>query len=109
VRRVRELAPAFAATGNPIDLTPQCPPAAFAAAIGAVFEDPAFDGVVVINCGLDIPEFRTGVVKARAETGKPVTAFLLEVPRIEAGLREAGIPLLSSPERAVAAYRALTR
>lgn len=109
VRRVRELAPAFAATGNPIDLTPQCPPAAFAAAIAAVFEDPAFDGVVIINCGLDIPEFGTGVVNARAETGKPVTAFVLEVPRIEAALREAGVPLLSSPERAVAAYRALTR
>ena len=109
VRRVRELAPAFAATGNPIDLTPQCPPAAFAAAIGAVFDDPAFAGVVAINCGLDIPEFGAGVVEARARTGKPVTAFVLDVPRIEAALRAAGVPLLPSPERAVAAYRALTR
>ena len=107
VRRLRELAPAFAATGNPIDLTPQCPPAAFGPAIAAVFEDPAFAGVIVINCGLDIPEFGAGVAAARQATGKPVTAFLLEVPQIEAALRETGIPLLPSPERAVAAYRAL--
>jgi acyl-CoA synthetase (NDP forming) len=105
-RRLRELAPSFAATGNPIDLTPQCPPAAFGPAIRAVFEDRAFDGVVVINCGLDIPEFGAGVAAAWRATGKPVTAFLLEVPQIEAALREAGIPLLPSPERAVAAYRA---
>ena len=107
VRRLRELAPAFAATGNPVDLTPQCPPAAFGPAIAAVFEDPAFDGVVVINCGLDIPEFGAGVAAAQARTRKPVTAFLLDVPQIEAALRAAGIPLLPSPERAVAAYRAL--
>jgi acyl-CoA synthetase (NDP forming) len=109
VNRLRELAPAFAATGNPVDLTPQCPPAAFAPAIAAVFEDPVFDGVVVINCGLDIPEFGAGVVAAQERTRKPVTAFLLEVPRIEAALRDAGIPLLASPERAVAAYRTLLR
>ncbi len=105
-RRLRELAPSFAATGNPIDLTPQCPPEAFGPAIAAVFEDPAFDGVVVINCGLDIPEFGAGVVAAQPPSGKPVTAFLLEVPQIEAMLREAGIPLLPSPERAVSAWSA---
>lgn len=105
--RVRELAPSFAAVGNPVDLTPQCPPPAFPPAIGAVFEDPAFDGVVVINCGLDIPEFGAGVADAWRRTRKPVTAFVLDVPRIESALRAAGIPLLPSPERAVAAYRAM--
>jgi len=65
--------------------------------------------VVVINCGLDIPEFGAGVAAAQVRTRKPVTAFLLEVPQIEAALRDAGIPLLPSPERAVAAYRTLMR
>lgn len=102
--RIRELAPPFAAVGNPIDLTPQCPPQNFAAAIAAVFEDNAFEGVVVINCGLDIPEFGLGVAEAQRRTRKPVAAFLLDVPRIEGELRTAGIPLLPSPERAVAAY-----
>jgi len=106
VRRVRDVAPPFAATGNPIDLTPQCPPASFPDAVGAVFDDPAYDGVVVINCGLDIPQFGTGVVRARARTGKPVAGFVVDVPAVEAELAAAGVPLLSSPERAVAAYAA---
>lgn len=108
-RRIRHLAPEFAAVGNPIDLTPQCPPASFPAAIQAVFDEPAYQGVIVINCGLDIPEFGHGVVAARRRTGKPVTAFVLDAPRIESELAEAGIPLLSSPERAVAAYAATAR
>ena len=78
-------------------------------AIGAVFEDPVYDGVIVINCGLDIPEFGAGVAAAAARTGKPVTAYLLQTARIEATFREAGIPLLGSPERAVAAYAAVAR
>jgi len=108
-RSIRRLAPGFAAVGNPIDLTPQCPPAAFPPAIRAVFDDPVYEGVIVINCGLDIPEFGQGVVAARRSTGKPVTAFVLDVPRIEVELAEAGIPLLPSPERAVAAYAAIAR
>jgi acyl-CoA synthetase (NDP forming) len=106
VRLVRELAPAFAAAGNPIDLTPQCPPEGFPPAIGAVFDDPAFDGVIVVNCGLDIPEFGRGVAAAARRTGKPVTAFVLDVPAVEAELLAAGIPLFGSPERAAAAYAA---
>jgi len=107
IRRVRELAPDFAAAGNPIDLTPQCPPANFPAAIQAVFDDPTYQGVVVINCGLDIAGFGEGVVAAQRRTGKPVTAFVLDVPGIEARLQEAGIPILPSPELAMAAYAAL--
>jgi acetyltransferase len=109
VDKLRRLAPPFAALGNPLDLTPQCPPANFAEAIEAVFLDRAYDGVIVINCGLDIPEFGEGVAAAAHATAKPVTAYLLETPRIEARLREAGIPLLDSPERAVSAYAVMTR
>ena len=104
VEALRRLTPSFAALGNPVDLTPQCPPENFVEAIGAVFDDPGYDGAIVINCGLDIPEFGEGVVTAAARTGKPVTAYVLQTPRIEAALRDAGIPLLDSPERAVSAY-----
>ena len=106
VRRIRELAPDFAASANPIDLTPQCPAANFPAAIQAVFDDPAYQGVIVINCGLDIAEFGQGVTAARRRTSKAVTAFVLDVPAVESELAGAGIPILSSPERAVAAYAA---
>lgn len=104
VERIRKLAPSFAAAGNPVDLTPQCPRESFPAAIEAVFADPAFDGVVVINCGLDVPQFGAGVAAARRRTGKPVTAFVLDAPSVESELTAEGIPLLPSPERAVAAY-----
>jgi len=107
VRLVRELAPPFAAAGNPIDLTPQCPPEGFPPAIAAVFDDPAFDGVLVVNCGLDVPEFGRGVAAAARRTGKPVAAFVLDVPAVEAELAAAGIPVLGSPERAAAAYAAV--
>lgn len=109
VRRLRELAPAFAATGNPVDLTPQCLPNSFPSAIEAVFADPAYEAIVVINCGLDVPEFGRGVAAAAARTGKPATAFLLDVPRVEAELAAAAIPILPSPERAVAALAAAVR
>jgi acetyltransferase len=107
VNRLRRLVPSFAATGNPIDLTPQCPPDSFEPAIAAVFDDPAFDGVVAINCGLDIPQFGMGVAAAAGRTAKTVTGFVLEAPQVAAALVGAGIPLLPSPERAVAAYAAL--
>jgi len=107
VGAVRELAPPFAAAGNPIDLTPQCPPAGFPPAVAAVFDDPAYQGVIVIDCGLDVPELGRGVAEAARRTGKPVTAFVLDVPGVEAELTAAGIPLLPSPERAAAAFAAL--
>jgi acetyltransferase len=104
--RIRPLAPEFAALANPVDLTPQCTPANFGPAMAAVYDDPGIDGVIVINCGLDIPEFGAGVADAAAATGKPTTAFVLDVPRIRAALADAGIPCFDSPEAAVRGYAA---
>jgi acetyltransferase len=101
--RLRELLPEFAALTNPIDLTPQCAPASFGPAIDAVFDDPAFDAVVVIDCGLDVAEFGAGVARAAERTGRPVTAFVLDVPNVAAALDRAGIARFTSPERAVGA------
>lgn len=103
-QRLAELAPSFAALGNPIDLTPQCPPEAFEPAVDAVCSDPAFDGVVVINCGLDVIEFGAAVAHARRSTGTPVTAFVLDAPGVERRLRDADVPCFASPERAVRAF-----
>jgi len=104
--KIQALAPEFAALANPVDLTPQCVPANFGPAIGAVYDEPDIAGVIVINCGLDIPEFGAGVAEAVAATGKPTTAFLLDVPRIRATLGNAGIPCFDSPEAAVRGYAA---
>ena len=101
--RLRSLVPAFAALGNPIDLTPQCPVDHFVPAIEAIYADDAIKGVVAINCGLDFSQFGTGVARGVAATGKPTTAFVLDAPGVEAELARAGVLRFASPERAVRA------
>jgi acetyltransferase len=101
--QLRSLAPSFAALGNPIDLTPQCPIDNFVPAIEAVYADEAVKGVVAINCGLDFPQFGTGVARGVGSTGKPTTAFVLDAPGVEAEMARAGVLRFASPERAVAA------
>lgn len=101
--QLRSLAPAFAALGNPIDLTPQCPIDHFIAAIEAVYADESVEGVVAINCGLDVSQFGTGVARGFARTGKPTTAFVLDAPGVAAELSAVGVLRFSSPERAIAA------
>jgi acetyltransferase len=100
---LRELVPSFAALGNPIDLTPQCPVDNFIAAIETIYADAAVEGVVAINCGLDFPQFGTGVARGVAATAKPTTAFVLDAPGVEAEIAAAGVLRFSSSERAVAA------
>ena len=100
--------PSFAATRNPVDLTPQCPPEAYAPAVDAVYNDRNIDGVVVIDCGLDIPELADAVTAAHKSTGKATVAFVTDTPTVARRLTAAGVPLLPSPERAVRAYASLT-
>ncbi|HEX9822064.1 MAG TPA: acetate--CoA ligase family protein [Methylomirabilota bacterium] len=106
---LRGLLPAFAAVGNPVDLTPQVDPANIAAAVRRVFDEATVGGVVAVNVGLDIPEFADGVVQAVREIGKPAVAFTADAPEISARFRAGGVPVLPSPERAVRAWRALWR
>lgn len=103
VRRLGALVPAFAALGNPIDLTPQCPLDHFVPAIEAIYQDPAIKGVVAINCGLDFAQFGVGVARGVAMSGKPTTAYVLDAPGVEAEMAGAGVLRFASPERAVAA------
>lgn len=103
---IRKVAPAFAAIANPVDLTPQCPPSGFAPAVAEVYADDGVDGVVVVNCGLDVPEFGAAVAEAYAATGKATTAFLLDVPRVRESVERAGIPCFDSPEAAVRGFAA---
>jgi acyl-CoA synthetase (NDP forming) len=105
--RLRALLPAFAAVGNPVDLTPQVEPARIAGAVREVFRQPGVGGAVAVNVGLDIPEFADALTAARDETGKPVVAFVADAPAIAERLRGGGVAILPSPERAVRAWRAL--
>lgn len=103
IAELRSLVPPFAALGNPVDLTPQCPADNFIPAIESIYADEAVDGIVAINCGLDISQFGTGVARGLASTGKPTTAFVLDTPGVEAELAAAGVLRFASPERAVTA------
>jgi acyl-CoA synthetase (NDP forming) len=105
--RLRTLLPPFAAVGNPVDLTPQVEPAHIAEVVRLVFDQPAVAGAVAVNVGLDIPEFADAIVTATRETGKPAVAFAADAPGITERFRAGGVPVLTSPERAVRAWRAL--
>lgn len=104
---LRALLPPFAAVGNPVDLTPQVEPSRIGQAVRLVFAEPAVAGAVAIDVGLDIPELADALVAAAADTGKPVVAFTADTPAISARLKDARVPVLPSPERAVRAWRAL--
>lgn len=108
VARLRELLPPFAATGNPFDFTPQCPSDRFVAAFAAVASDDSVDGMIVINCGLDVPEFGEAAA-AVARAGTPMTAFVLDTPSVAAALGAAGVALFDAPERAVTGYAIVSR
>lgn len=107
--RLRPLVPAFAALGNPVDLTPQVVPSRIVEAVRVVFDQPTIAGAVAIDVGLDIPEFAEAVVSATRATGKPAVAFAADAPGVAARLRAGGVPVMPGPERAVRAWRALWR
>jgi len=105
---LRALVPSFAALGNPIDLTPQCRPDHFAEAFKLLAADPGIDGMVVIDCGLDISELGDAAA-AVAVAGTPMTAFVLDAPSVAGALDRAGVARFESPERAVVGYAAGTK
>jgi len=108
VDKLRALVPSFAATGNPVDLTPQCRPDRYGEAFEVLAADPGIDGMVVINCGLDVAEFGAAAAAA-ADTGIPMTAFVLDAPSVTLALERAGVALFDGPERAVVGYATRTR
>lgn len=106
---LRARLPAFAATGNPVDMTPQAPPAEYAAAFRIVLGSGQVSGGLVINIGLDVPEFAEAAVAAAAAFDAPLVACTADTPQVDRILSHAGIPILPTPERAARAYRLLVR
>ena len=77
-----------------------CAADAYSPAVSAVFDDPAIDGVIAINCGLDLEPFGKAVAEASTRTAKPTVGFVTDAPTVATILADSGIPLFSSPERA---------
>ena len=104
--------PAAASVGNPIDVLGDADPERYATAFGAAQDDDAVDAIIVILTpqAMTAPA-ETAVVLAENVSGKkPALAVFMggeEMMPSRAELVERGLPAYSSPERAVAALRAM--
>ncbi len=110
------IVPAFGATDNPVDVTATVmrDPALFDRALDALVDDPGVDLVVACFCvltGSQADDVVAGLSRVADRSGKPVLAVRTGADHLapEAGerLRAAGIPVYSTPNRAVRAAAAL--
>lgn len=110
---VRENLPAAASVANPVDVLGDADPDRYAMALSAVLADDKVDAVVVILTpqAMSNPDATAdAIIRAAAAGGKPVLASFMGGSDI-LGARnkfvEAGVPDYTSPERAVAALKAM--
>jgi acetyltransferase len=106
---LRAYLPPFGATGNPVDMTPQMSQGGYEAAFRKVLGSGEVSGGLLINIGLDVPEFAEAAVGAVRQFRRPLVACTLDTPKIDQILTEEGIPIFPTPERAARAYRLLVR
>jgi len=108
-KEIQPLVPAFAALTNPVDMTPQITPANYNAVVDKVMQQSYIDSCIAINCGLDSNEFGQAFANARNKYKKPVHAYIIDNPKIEAIFEEHNIPVFSSPERTAIAMKKLAQ
>jgi len=106
-KRLSPYLPPFAADSNPVDMTVATRPEHFGPAVDLIMGEPYLAGAIAINWGFDRPEFAQAFVDAAAKHKKPVVAFVVENPAVQAIFRQNGILMLPSPERAAKSYLAL--
>ena len=104
---LRRILPAFAAVGNPVDMTPQVEPERIALAAARVLAEDSVAGGLALNVGLDIPAFAHSLIDAAQKAGKPLVACAVDAPTVAGLFQAAGVPVYPTPERAVRAYHAL--
>jgi acetyltransferase len=109
---LRACLPAAAAVGNPVDVIGDADPDRYTKAFAILQDDPNVDAIVVVVTPQNMTQPLALAEKlAQAHHGKkPVLAAFLgggEVQRAQQRLMELNIPNYPSPERAVAALRAL--
>jgi len=104
--------PPAASVGNPIDVLGDADPERYATAVEAAQADPTVDAVVVILTpqAMTRPAETARAIAARANGEKPVLAAFMGGADIMPGREElvaANLPDYPSPERAVAALKAM--
>jgi acetyltransferase len=109
---LREKLPAAASVGNPIDVLGDADPERYAMAVEAAQADPSVDAVIVILTpqAMTKPLETARAIAARANGEKPVLASFMGGADVLPGRDElvaANLPDYPSPERAVAALKAM--
>lgn len=109
---LREKLPSAASTGNPIDVLGDASPERYVAVIEAAQNDDAVDAIIVILTpqAMTKPAETARAIAANLNGQKPVFASFMGGEGVMPGRRElgaAGLPDYDSPERAVAALKAM--
>jgi acetyltransferase len=104
--------PAAASVGNPIDVLGDADPERYVAAVKAAQQDDAVDGILVLLTpqAMTKPVETARAIAENLDGKKPVLASFMGGSSILPGRRElaaAGLPDYESPERAVAALKAM--
>jgi len=109
---LRSRLPAAASVGNPIDVLGDADPQRYVEALKAAQQDPAVDGIIVLLTpqAMTRPAETARAIAENLDGSKPVLASFMGGRDVLPGRRElaaAGLPDYESPERAVAALRAM--
>ena len=104
--------PASWSHGNPIDIVGDAPPARYAAALGALLDDPGIDVVFVVHAptalasGSDAARAVAAVLAEHAHDARVLTSWPGRVSAEPARriLRDAGVATYDTPEDAIAAF-----
>jgi len=112
LEELRKRLPSYALVGNPVDLTGSATKKDYEISMRLLLEDLAVDILMVFFVFQDTPleDDIVEVVPRMKEYGKPILAVASGGPytkKQSKELEKRGIPVFSSPERAVAAARAL--
>jgi acetyltransferase len=104
--------PAAASVGNPIDVLGDADPERYLEALKAGQEDPEVDGILILLTpqAMTRPAETARAIAENIDHSKPVLASFMGGRDVLPGRRElaaAGLPDYESPERAVAALRAM--
>lgn len=116
IQAIEQVIPAYGSAVNPVDVTAavMAEPGLFEACVHRLADDPAVDAVVAcfaVLVGDDVLRIARALGEVRSRTGKPVVAARTGAANLAPEgaklLAEEGVPVYPTPERAVAALRAL--
>lgn len=116
IHAIEQVIPAYGSAVNPVDVTAavMAEPGLFEQCVHRLADDPAVDAIVAcfaVLVGDDVLRIARALGEVRSRTGKPVVAARTGAANLAPEgaklLADEGVPVYPTPERAVAALRAL--